>query len=529
MADTAQSAAPLEHHETDKLTEQAQANGDAPAAKEDDEDAGAVVTAEVNAPDGDGTAEAVEAATEENGTAGSKDKKRKSSSGVPEHKSKKLNRKKSMTTLNLDCKPGDYYWARLKGYPNWPAIIADEQMLPETLLATRPVSTERADGSLREDYQDGGKNAKDRTYPIMFLGTNEFAWMPNTSLSKLDPEECKSKTSKLSKSLSAAYDLAVEHPDLDYFKNLLQQFQEETAVWESEQRQREAEAAEKAAAKAEKDAATKEKKARKSKGGDEDVEMADADAPKSSKKRKKDATEGDDEPKAKKTPKITKLNAPKTNGESSKKDSVSKPKKKVAAPKADPDTTEQKPEMTEAEKLQAREKHVLYLRHRLQKAFLSSDAAPKEDEMTGMNEFFVNLESYEDLEPAIIRTTKIHKVLKAIIKLNTVPKDDEYQFKKRSQTMLEAWNKRMEANGEVASKPAEEKTTTTNGDSKSKEEVEPEKAEEQADEIDKKVEKVDTSELKKETTTEDTKSGADGEAAKETTDAPAAETVEASA
>ena len=95
-------------------------------------------------------------------------------SGVPEHKMKKLNKKKSMVSLNLECKPGEFYWARLKGYPPWPAIICDEQMLPESLLATRPVSTTRPDGSIRDDFKEGGKNAKERTFPIMFLYTNEL-------------------------------------------------------------------------------------------------------------------------------------------------------------------------------------------------------------------------------------------------------------------------------------------------------------------------------------------------------------------
>lgn len=47
-------------------------------------------------------------------------------------------------------------------------------MLPEILLGTRPVSAKRADGSYREDFEEGGKNARDRTYPVMFLSTNEL-------------------------------------------------------------------------------------------------------------------------------------------------------------------------------------------------------------------------------------------------------------------------------------------------------------------------------------------------------------------
>ena len=85
-----------------------------------------------------------------------------------------MNKRKSVAQLNLDIQPGDYYWARLKGYSPWPSIVCDEDMLPEILLGNRPVSAKRADGSYREDYEDEGKNAKDRTYPVMFLGTNEL-------------------------------------------------------------------------------------------------------------------------------------------------------------------------------------------------------------------------------------------------------------------------------------------------------------------------------------------------------------------
>jgi hypothetical protein len=151
---------------------------EAPITKEDEETAGKQATTEVTAPDGEKPAEVAEGPSEPAAaatpTTNGKDKKRKSVGGVPEHKGKKLNKKKSMPNLQLDCKPGQYYWARLKGYPPWPAIICDEEMLPESLLASRPVSTTRADGSLRDDFKEGGKNAKERTFPVMFLATNEL-------------------------------------------------------------------------------------------------------------------------------------------------------------------------------------------------------------------------------------------------------------------------------------------------------------------------------------------------------------------
>lgn len=95
---------------------------------------------------------------------------RKKSSAVPEHKSKKLNKKKSRPLTNLNAQPGEYYIARMKGHPPWPSVICDEDMLPQSLLTTRPVTAALEDGTFkRPDYADGGKRAHERTFPIMFL------------------------------------------------------------------------------------------------------------------------------------------------------------------------------------------------------------------------------------------------------------------------------------------------------------------------------------------------------------------------
>ncbi len=106
---------------------------------------------------------------------GSKSKARRKSAGVPEHKNKKLNKKASKVKMShADAKPGDYFFIRLKGYPLWPGIVCDESMLPQSLISTRPVTAARADGTYRTDYEDGGKKVHDRTFPVMYLYTNEL-------------------------------------------------------------------------------------------------------------------------------------------------------------------------------------------------------------------------------------------------------------------------------------------------------------------------------------------------------------------
>lgn len=94
----------------------------------------------------------------------------KKKAAVPEHKTKKLNKKQSKRLTNLDAEPGQYYLARMKGHPPWPSVICDEEMLPMSLLDTRPVTTKLPDGTYKKpEYADGGKRVHDRTFPIMFL------------------------------------------------------------------------------------------------------------------------------------------------------------------------------------------------------------------------------------------------------------------------------------------------------------------------------------------------------------------------
>jgi hypothetical protein len=88
--------------------------------------------------------------------------------------------------------------------------------------------------------------------------------------------------------------------------------------------------------------------------------------------------------------------------------------------------------------------------------------------MVTMSNFITKLENYGDLEVSIIRSTKINKVLKALIKLNTIPKDEEFNFKSRSVDLLGKWNKALGADStaeDIAGPPGGEKEErpTTNG------------------------------------------------------------------
>ncbi|KAK4449481.1 PWWP domain-containing protein 2 [Podospora aff. communis PSN243] len=422
---------------------------------------------------------------------------KRKSVGAADAKGKKLNKKASKARiLHLDAQPGDHYFVKLKGFPQWPVIICDEDMLPHSLLRSRPVTAKRADGTYRDDYADGAKKAGDRTFPVMYLHTNEFGWVPNSDLIDLDPATVMDvKMDKMRKDLQVAYELASHNHPLSHYKELLQQYQEDLM---EQEKAKEAKAAAKATPKGKKAKATVDE--------DGDVDMDDAAdeddaAPKEKKSAKKRKAEDTAETPARsdsvKKPKIklTTSLTPKTNGAAA---PAAKPAKtaepKAAKPKAkkakeseekkaekEP-TTPKEPALSAEEKHQRKEvsalkeqtseatltifqKEVLFLRHKLQKGLLTRDQEPKEEEMKAMSDYIGTLEGYPDLEVSIIRVTKINKVLKAILKLDNIPKEAEFQLKPRSQALLDKWNKLLASD----SAPAAAATEPANGVNGSKE------------------------------------------------------------
>lgn len=108
----------------------------------------------------------------------------------------------------------------------------------------------------------------------------------------------------------------------------------------------------------------------------------------------------------------------------------------------------------------------MFLRHKLQKGLLTREQEPKEEEMKLMSDHLARLEGFPDLEVSIIRATKINKVLKAILKLESIPKEDDFQFKPRSQVLLDKWNKLLAVDGTPNPAPAAEGASAVNGTAK---------------------------------------------------------------
>lgn len=317
----------------------------------------------------------------------------------------------------------------------------------------------------------------------------------------------------------SAYKVAAEGHDLQYFKNLLNDHQ--AAIDQEEAEKAEAEA-EKAAAKSAKDS---KKGKRKSKGAETDVEMEDADdskKSKASKKRKNTETDAEADKvgvrftgspffialanlpfalQPAKTPKTNtklKLTTPKAPEE--KKTPASKTKKAPAkkgkaapAPSDDEDASagaKESPKPVDPEEMKKKKEKestspsdpdssppqgppdpershfsVLFLRHKLQKGFISRDQPPKEDEMASMATYFDKLEKHADLEVSIIRSTKINKVLKMIVKLNSIPRDEDFNFRHRAMNILSSWKNILDADTPAGATDKDDKPTA-NGSNK---------------------------------------------------------------
>jgi hypothetical protein len=95
---------------------------------------------------------------------------------------------------------------------------------------------------------------------------------------------------------------------------------------------------------------------------------------------------------------------------------------------------------------------------------LTKETGIDEAELEGLSHYLDKLKEFTDLEASIIRETKINKVLKAILKLDTIPRETEFNFKPRSQALLDKWNKLLANNAAAA--PAPTAANGVNGASK---------------------------------------------------------------
>lgn len=99
-----------------------------------------------------------------------------------------------------------------------------------------------------------------------------------------------------------------------------------------------------------------------------------------------------------------------------------------------------------------------------------------------MSGYLEQLEAHDDLEAEVIKKTKVHKVLKAIMKLESIPKEEVFNFKQRSNDLLHKWGGSLAAESEPAATASAE--PTSNGAKPDDEKSESVKAESPAEKKD---------------------------------------------
>ncbi|KAI9292120.1 Tudor/PWWP/MBT [Neoconidiobolus thromboides FSU 785] len=98
--------------------------------------------------------------------------------------------------MKTDYKVGEKVWAKLKGYPWWPARIEDEANLPKKVLSKKP------------------KNHSIAVWAVFFYGSRDYGWFNKDNLRDFDDhfEEYKTparKTNLFTEALKQAQDPAV--------------------------------------------------------------------------------------------------------------------------------------------------------------------------------------------------------------------------------------------------------------------------------------------------------------------------------
>lgn len=93
-----------------------------------------------------------------------------------------------------DFVPGTSLIARVKGYPAWPAVVVDEQDLPERVRKAKP--------------------SKKVVIPVLFYSDNSFLWISPQDGELLSKEQAeKTSKAKVKRSLRDAYVIAANPPE----------------------------------------------------------------------------------------------------------------------------------------------------------------------------------------------------------------------------------------------------------------------------------------------------------------------------
>ncbi|EGW30149.1 uncharacterized protein SPAPADRAFT_63758 [Spathaspora passalidarum NRRL Y-27907] len=115
--------------------------------------------------------------------------------------------------------------AKVKGYPAWPAMVLDETILPEHILAKKPKtkSTATAAASASSSPKKKTNSSPTRILPVRFFSDDTYIWINSHDVKLLSRESIEEYFSSSSKKrrkdnlLETAYQLANDPPDMELF------------------------------------------------------------------------------------------------------------------------------------------------------------------------------------------------------------------------------------------------------------------------------------------------------------------------
>ncbi|EST08478.1 PWWP domain protein [Kalmanozyma brasiliensis GHG001] len=290
----------------------------------------------------------------------------------------------------------DVVLAKVRGFPAWPGIVMDDANVPQAVLKERPQIKHRD------------------LYTIRFFPAADYHWAFSKDLELLGKDKIDAflaGPNRKKGDLRQAYELARDPHSWNEEQN--------TVVRNYEQSLQ--------------DAADEEEE------NQDQLEEEDEDDEEVSSKKRKRAPE---------TGKVRE-SADKRNKKSKVAEAAAKPKsekpasKAAAAAAANGDDKE--------EHLDPETKKVKEWRHKVQKVFLGKEGTIHADDMPGADATFKTVEEYDGMTAEHLRTTKIGKVMKRVMQLSDIPRDDEFHFKERAEKLCAKWGAIM-AGGDAAPK-----------------------------------------------------------------------------
>ncbi|TGZ81854.1 hypothetical protein EX30DRAFT_371061 [Ascodesmis nigricans] len=375
---------------------------------------------------------------------------------------KSVSRRKSMGNLKKTPKkpaeeksfaPGDLVLTRLKGYPPWPSIVLSEELLPE-VMKKGPLGGKRSVG------EGMPASAWKTQFPIFFLGSYDYSWAAIADIEALTDELREAGPARKMKNLPEAYELSKDFT-LENVKEHLpdpmdidDDAAEEMDIDEEEEEEEPPSEEEKRPKK------RGQKRKSRDSASDDDVSPKPPKTPKT-KAAAKTKTPKTKTPKTKtpktKTPKSA-ANGVKASAKKAAAKEAATPVKKggrkrgqksaevvedSTAESAHEDSEDQADKLVDTQNLGDAEKLKVMMgrRHRMQKCLLNKEGIePSEKEMSIMDRYLESLEAWDPISADLIKTTKIHKVLRNIVKKKEeIPCDAQYSFRTRCKQLHDKW------------------------------------------------------------------------------------------